>query len=789
MRISVIGLGKLGLPVSCAMVQKGHEVFGFDNDAHLRDQYRDGVCGLYEPDMENVLAECLASGRLHIYDSLYQAVTNAEIIFVAVPTPSLENGAFDNGIVAEVLEDIANCLAVLNPSDYRVIAVISTVLPGTVRREFLPVLEAVLGPPGDKYGLCYNAQFIGMGNVIDDMLYPEFVLVGEYDEKSGGVLARFYTRLVSAPILRMSIENAEIVKVCYNTYIGFKIVIANAIMEVCDKVGHADATVVANALKKAAERIVSTQYMDGGLGDGGGCFPPGEIVITERGPVPIENVHAGDRVLTIDGTLQKVIGSWERNFNGELVQIKVRGLPRVRMTHDHRMIYAGDGRSRTHSGKRNTRNTITEELSKVREIQACNLTNDDLIPWPNIPNKHQASGIIDSDYTELAGWYLSEGHAMSTNRRGRISICLNGNRMKDAKRIGKLFMLVAPPPASGRGSDAKVSIIRRKNTIVVRYGSKRLSQRLIDDFGRGAPNKKIPGWLVYGPLNQAKLLMRGLWQGDGHTDENGMSLSTTSLNVAWSTFIILSRCGIDATLREIPERITSGNLFHRKAYQVDVRNKRFLKAMSEITGLEDKSPPQEKLYENYGYRDNATWRHVTEITTEPYKGPVYNLWVAGNNTYVVGCGAVHNCHPRDARALSYLADQLSLSYDPFGTLMSARDDQSRYLASVVAEEHERTGLPIAILGLTFKPKTNLTEDSPSLLLIDHIRELELGCDTYDPIIRPEPLRKKSYVYVLAMRHDELRDFDFHPGSVIIDPWRMLDKAPLECELRSIGRNV
>jgi len=415
MRVAMIGLGKLGLPVSCAMVQKGHEVFGFDTDASLREQYRAGACGLYEPDMEAVLTERISSGRFHIYDSLYQTVTNAEIIFIAVPTPSLESGAFDNSIVAGALKDIADCLAVLDPPDYRVVSVISTVLPGTVRREFLPVLEAVLGPPGDRYGLCYNAQFIAMGTVIENMLHPEFVLVGEYDEQSGDVLEAFYTQLTDAPILRMSIESAETVKVCYNTYIGFKIVIANAIMEVCDKVEHADATVAAEALKKATDRIVSARYMDGGLGDGGGC------------------------------------------------------------------------------------------------------------------------------------------------------------------------------------------------------------------------------------------------------------------------------------------------------------------------------------------------------------------------------------HPRDARALSYLANQLNLSYDPFGSLMSARDSQSRYLASVVAEEHERTGLPIAVLGLTFKPETNLTEDSPALLLIDHVRELGLGCDTYDPIIRPEPLRKKPYVYVLAMRHAELRHFKFHPGSVVVDPWRMLDAAPSGCELRSIGR--
>jgi len=154
-----------------------------------------------------------------------------------------------------------------------------------------------------------------------------------------------------------------------------------------------------------------------------------------------------------------------------------------------------------------------------------------------------------------------------------------------------------------------------------------------------------------------------------------------------------------------------------------------------------------------------------------------------------GLGDGGGCHPRDARALSYLADKLDLSYDPFGTLVSARNAQSRYLASIVADEHDRTGLPIAILGLTFKPKTNLTEDSPALLLVDHIHELGLECDTYDPIIKPGPLPDQPYVYVLAMRHAELRNFPFCPMSTIVDPWRMLNEAPLGCKLRSVGGSI
>jgi len=271
MRVCMIGLGKLGLPVSCAMCLKGHEVWGYDIDTDKVARFQDGISDLYEPRLDDILTRLQAEGKLHITHNITEAIKPAQIVFIAVPTPSLPNDAFDTSIVKEALASVA--VVVDQCPDYKVISIISTVLPGTTRSEFLPVLESYLGKPGSEYGLCYNAQFIAMGTVINDMLNPEFVLIGEYDQQSGDVLSAFYGQLVDKPLLRMSMENAEVIKVYYNVMIGLKIMYANTMMEVCDKIPGADCDVVRDTISMATERLISPRYLTGGTCDSGPCHP------------------------------------------------------------------------------------------------------------------------------------------------------------------------------------------------------------------------------------------------------------------------------------------------------------------------------------------------------------------------------------------------------------------------------------------------------------------------------------------------------------------------------------
>jgi UDPglucose 6-dehydrogenase len=256
MNIGFVGLGRLGLPVATAIASKGHTVYGYDSNQELIERYKQGISGLYEPEMD----ERLKAADLHFTD-LGELVKQSDIVFVAVQTPhppELDGSVrfnharkdFDYSYLIQALKDV---------EDARVVAVISTVLPGTIRR--------IANSP-----VAYNPFFIGMGTTIKDFLNPEFVLLGEehLGTEAGDVLMEFYKPLHDSPILRMTWEEAEMVKMSYNVIIGQKVITANAIMQMCHAID-ADCDVVTNALTKATDRLISPKYMKEGLGDGGPC--------------------------------------------------------------------------------------------------------------------------------------------------------------------------------------------------------------------------------------------------------------------------------------------------------------------------------------------------------------------------------------------------------------------------------------------------------------------------------------------------------------------------------------
>ena len=200
---------------------KAHDVYGYDIDAK-RNSYRKGKADLYEPDLDKQLASMLGS-VLHIVDSVHEIVEGADIVFVAVPTPSKKDNSFDLSYVIEAVESIGK--EIRGTSHPPVVAVISTMLPTSTRKYVAPALEKSSGfKVGKEIGLCYSAQFIAMGTTIDDYLHPEFCLIGESDARAGAIMEEYYKTIFSSDVskLHMTWENAETIKMAYNTMIGFK---------------------------------------------------------------------------------------------------------------------------------------------------------------------------------------------------------------------------------------------------------------------------------------------------------------------------------------------------------------------------------------------------------------------------------------------------------------------------------------------------------------------------------------------------------------------------------------
>lgn len=270
MRIGFVSAGKLALPIALAVeAYGGHEVWVTDINPQILDNIRNKVL----PYKEEVANDLIATHNLNI-GTTEEVVAHSEIVFCAPQTPHApqyegitrvpnERTDFDYTWLKQAVSDVVRAA---NEQDNDVIlAVISTVLPGTIQREIVPLLTP-------NVRLVYTPQFIAMGTCIPDFLDPEFILLGGDDKDANKKVRDFFERLQNAPVIEMSLASAELTKVYYNVLLGLKIVAANTLMEICEKTD-ADADVVTDALVQANRRLISPRYMRGGMGDSGGCHP------------------------------------------------------------------------------------------------------------------------------------------------------------------------------------------------------------------------------------------------------------------------------------------------------------------------------------------------------------------------------------------------------------------------------------------------------------------------------------------------------------------------------------
>lgn len=276
MNVGFVGLGKLGLPCALAVESKGHYVCGYDINPDVKKILDTKVL----PYKEIWAQEHLDNSKIDFLE-LEEVVKRSDIIFVPIQTPHdpLYEGItkipetrvdFDYSWLKSGMKDLSS--AIEKEGKEKIVIIISTVLPGTIDKEIRPLIN-------EKVKLCYNPFFIAMGTTMRDFLNPEFVLFGVDDVEAAKVAEKLYGTLHDRPVFRTSIKNAELIKVSYNTFIGMKIVFINTIMEICHKIG-ADVDAVTDALSLANERIISSKYLRGGMGDGGGCHPRDNIALS-----------------------------------------------------------------------------------------------------------------------------------------------------------------------------------------------------------------------------------------------------------------------------------------------------------------------------------------------------------------------------------------------------------------------------------------------------------------------------------------------------------------------------
>jgi len=280
MRISVVGLGKLGAPLLAVLASRGFEVCGID----LNQRSVDAINAHTAPVVEPQLPELLSAHRERIRATTdWQAgLAGTDLTSVIVPTPSGADGAFKNDFVLDAVDNIGRVLR--DKPGYHLVVVHSTTMPGSVGGPIRERLEAASGKQvGAEIGLCYNPEFIALGNVVEGLLNPDFILIGESDRRAGDLLVEVYGRLVghSVPISRMNFVNAELTKISVNTFVTMKISFANMLGEICDNLDGANADVVTRAIGQ--DTRIGGKYLKGGTGYGGPCFPRDTIAFAVAG--------------------------------------------------------------------------------------------------------------------------------------------------------------------------------------------------------------------------------------------------------------------------------------------------------------------------------------------------------------------------------------------------------------------------------------------------------------------------------------------------------------------------
>jgi UDPglucose 6-dehydrogenase len=270
MRISVVGLGKLGAPLAAILADRGHDVVGVDARTHVVDLFNQGRTAIQEPGLADLIER--NRSRLRATTDTAAAIADTEATFIVVPTPSTASGAFSTRHVIEAVTDIGRGLQ--KKRDYHVVVVTSTIMPLATDLEVRPALEQASGRVvGDTVGLCYNPEFIALGSVISDMMHPDLVLIGESDPRAGEMLEAVHRTVVadSTQIRRMSWVNAEIAKIAVNTFVTTKISYANMLAELCERVTGGDVDAVTGAI--GIDRRIGHRYLRGAVGYGGPCFP------------------------------------------------------------------------------------------------------------------------------------------------------------------------------------------------------------------------------------------------------------------------------------------------------------------------------------------------------------------------------------------------------------------------------------------------------------------------------------------------------------------------------------
>ncbi len=271
MKITVVGTGYVGSVTGICFAETGNEVVCVDVDAHKIAQFKKGIVPIYEPGLELLLHRNLKHNRITFTTNLEEAIKDAEVVFLALPTPPGEDGSADLSYVLQVAKKLSFLI-----KDYKVIVNKSTVPVGTAEK----VQQVIAQNTDVPFDVVSNPEFLREGAAVDDFLKPDRVVIGTGSERAEKVMRRLYTPFVRQgnPIYCMDVRSAELTKYAANSYLATRISFMNEMANICEKVG---ANVDMVRMGMGSDSRIGKRFLFAGVGYGGSCFPKDVLALSK----------------------------------------------------------------------------------------------------------------------------------------------------------------------------------------------------------------------------------------------------------------------------------------------------------------------------------------------------------------------------------------------------------------------------------------------------------------------------------------------------------------------------
>jgi len=315
MKLAVIGTGYVGLVTGTCFAETGNTVTCVDIDVNKVNKLSSGQITIFEPGLEKLFIRNQKEGRLFFTTDIAQAIADAKVVFLALPTPPGEDGSADLSYILGVAKQLGQ---LLKKEDFKVIIDKSTVPVGTAEKVKAAILSNAAEEIGDAFDVVSNPEFLREGVAVEDFMKPDRVVIGTQSERSMKIMNELYAPFVRQgnPIIFMDEKSAELTKYAANSFLAVKISFMNEIAQLCEKLG-ADVDMVRKGI--GSDERIGKRFLFPGIGYGGSCFPKDVKALGKSAHEVNYDFKILDAVMEVN-ELQKLhlLPKIEKYFNGDL---------------------------------------------------------------------------------------------------------------------------------------------------------------------------------------------------------------------------------------------------------------------------------------------------------------------------------------------------------------------------------------------------------------------------------------------------------------------------------------